>query len=87
MDPTTSLLVDCCLAHRDVEIEYVDQLGQVTRRKITPHAVLIDPEHGHQVKAWCHLRQDYRSFRTDRIRQIVRVHTGNGHAKKEELHV
>jgi len=52
---------------RAVEIEYEDAEGRVTSRMIWP-VQLAYYEQKEIVVAWCCLREDYRLFRTDRIK-------------------
>ncbi|RKT86207.1 Helicase conserved C-terminal domain-containing protein [Saccharopolyspora antimicrobica] len=49
----------------EVEIEYRDQNGSCTTRVITPHIVA-----GDHLDAYCHLREEDRLFRLDRIRAV-----------------
>jgi len=53
---------------RKAEIDYVDQRGAFSTRTIWPLAVGFF-ERARVVVAWCEQRQDFRSFRTDRIRR------------------
>ena len=58
------------LQRRKVCIHYRDQAGAVTQRQVRPLACL----HWGAVwtlAAWCEQRRDFRSFRIDRIQQIV----------------
>jgi len=55
---------------RKVELGYVDAKGEVTTRVIWPIAVAFH-ERVRTVVAWCELRQAYRTFRSDRIRDFV----------------
>lgn len=54
-----------------IEIEYVpaSRPSSITNRKIDPYAVLPTGNSWHVV-AWCHLRQDARIFKIDRIRSL-----------------
>ena len=51
---------------RKLEIAYADGKGNTTRRTIWPFALAFF-DRARVVVAWCELRADYRSFRTDRI--------------------
>jgi predicted DNA-binding transcriptional regulator YafY len=53
-------------AGRKLELTYRDQEGQDTLRTIWPFAIGYY-ETTRLVVAWCELRQDFRSFRTDRV--------------------
>lgn len=63
------LLQDALQNQRDVEIVYVDRSGTPTRRLIRPQEVFVAVEAVYLV-AYCHLRQDKRHFRLDRIVSI-----------------
>jgi predicted DNA-binding transcriptional regulator YafY len=54
-----------------VEIEYVpvSRPSNITRRRLDPYAVLPTGNSWHVV-GWCHLRQDVRIFKVDRIRTL-----------------
>ena len=52
---------------RKMRIDYVDVNGAATRRKICPVAMEYHTE-ATLICGWCELRDDYRHFRTDRIR-------------------
>src|SRR5690606_36563236 len=52
-----------------LHIRYVDVEGRETRRTIWPLALAFF-ERVRVMIAWCELRQDFRSFRTDRIGAI-----------------
>jgi predicted DNA-binding transcriptional regulator YafY len=53
-------------AERKLQIAYADGKGDITRRTIWPFALAFF-DRVRVVVAWCELRADYRSFRTDRI--------------------
>ncbi|HET9957890.1 MAG TPA: YafY family protein [Polyangiaceae bacterium] len=76
--PTASIDVSVVRAavrqERKLVIGYQDGSGQVTRRVIWP--ILIGFfERVLVVAAWCELRQDYRGFRVDRIREVEETGT------------
>lgn len=54
---------------RIVEINYSDESGAVSIRRVWPFA-LGYLEHIRIMAAWCELRQDFRHFRTDRIGEM-----------------
>ena len=59
---------------REIEIEYEDASGDITRRRIT--AQIIETAWGGLViKAFCHLRQSQRSFKLENILKLYE----NGH--------
>ncbi len=49
-----------------LSIDYVDVGGVETERKVEPQHVVVGPN-GSYLTAWCHLRDDDRVFRMDRI--------------------
>lgn len=51
-----------------LRIGYIDVGGIETEREIEPEYVVVGPN-GSYLTAWCHLRQDDRVFRMDRITQ------------------
>jgi predicted DNA-binding transcriptional regulator YafY len=53
-------------SERKLQIAYADDKGSTTRRTIWPFALAFF-DRARVVVAWCELRADYRSFRTDRI--------------------
>lgn len=55
---------------RKVTVDYVSESGEHTRRTIWPMALAFFPP-AWLLLAWCELRQDFRSFRVDRIHAIV----------------
>jgi hypothetical protein len=55
----------------EVRISYEDASGDVTERTITP----IHRLGTRVIKAYCHLRNDERTFRFDRIRAIYKINT------------
>ena len=55
---------------RVVEIAYRDQHGQDTERGVLPLAIVY-LDQALVLLAWCNLREDYRTFRIDRIRQMA----------------
>jgi predicted DNA-binding transcriptional regulator YafY len=58
------------LNEHSLRIAYSDRKGSDTRRTIWPVEFYShDEEHG-MVLAWCETREDFRNFRTDRIRYM-----------------
>jgi predicted DNA-binding transcriptional regulator YafY len=53
-----------------VEMTYADGAGQETERRIRPLAIWSLPD-GWMVTGWCEMRQDFRTFRLDRIAALV----------------
>ena len=54
---------------RMLDIAYADESGRATERRVWPFALAFF-ERARVVVAWCELRRDYRSFRTDRIKTL-----------------
>ncbi|TCO20343.1 putative DNA-binding transcriptional regulator YafY [Kribbella steppae] len=57
-----------------LRIAYIDVGGVETEREIEPQYVVVGPN-GSYLTAWCHLRQDDRVFRMDRITKAERTPT------------
>lgn len=55
-----------------IELDYSDVEGARTRRAIQPLAIVFF-DRSLVVLAWCELREDYRSFRIDRIETMTRT--------------
>lgn len=53
--------------HRKLDIEYRNEEGVSSRRRIWPITMAYSEQH-RLVAAWCELRSDFRHFRTDRVR-------------------
>src|SRR3546814_3227890 len=53
-------------AEKTLHIDYADEKGRASERAIWP-AALAYYEEKQIIAAWCLLRQDFRSFRIDRI--------------------
>lgn len=47
-------------------LDYRDEAGRATRRRVWPFAVAFF-DHARLIAAWCELRQDFRNFRADRV--------------------
>jgi predicted DNA-binding transcriptional regulator YafY len=57
-------------AERVLEINYSDEQGAVSIRRVWPFALGYF-EHVRVMVAWCELRSDFRHFRTDRIAEMA----------------
>jgi len=55
----------------DIEIIYEDASGRVTQRE-----VMVTNITNEYIKGWCYLRNDLRTFRIDRIKELVDLKTG-----------
>ncbi|MEH6829721.1 MAG: YafY family protein [Sulfitobacter sp.] len=49
-----------------VEFEYEDAQGAASKRQVDPLSIVF-MRNAHMLLAWCHLRQDFRAFRLDRM--------------------
>jgi predicted DNA-binding transcriptional regulator YafY len=61
-----ALLRQAIRKRRIVALSYADGTGKPTTRRLSPLAIFSLPE-GWMVSGWCALRQDFRTFRLDRI--------------------
>lgn len=59
-----------------VNIEYVDGDGRTSERGVEAHGFYRSGDHWYLI-GWCHLRQDGRIFRLDRIRRAHRTKRAN----------
>jgi predicted DNA-binding transcriptional regulator YafY len=74
-DPDAEVAETIWRAVRDnhvLRIHYLDVGGIKTTREVEPQHVVVGPN-GSYLTAWCHLRQDDRVFRMDRITRAERV--------------
>lgn len=62
-----SLIRQAIRSSRKTEIEYIDEKGDASKRVIWPF-LLAYMEDVSMICAWCELRQNFRNFRTDRVR-------------------
>ena len=65
-DPDTAPLRQAIRAECKVALTYTNAEGEMTRRLVWPLAVTMF-NHVRVLVAWCALRGDFRSFRTDRM--------------------
>jgi predicted DNA-binding transcriptional regulator YafY len=65
-------LYQAVASRTSVEMEYVpaSRPSSITQRRVDPYAVLPTGQSWHLV-GWCHLRQDVRIFKIDRIRNLA----------------
>jgi predicted DNA-binding transcriptional regulator YafY len=71
--PSNSLAEDihaAILNEHSLRIAYSDRKGIDTRRTIWPIEFYFVGEEDGMVLAWCEAREDFRNFRTDRIRSM-----------------
>ncbi len=55
---------------RTVEFAYTDAKGDATRRRVNPLSIVY-MDRASVLISWCHLRQDFRIFRLDRMRDMA----------------
>jgi predicted DNA-binding transcriptional regulator YafY len=67
-----SLIREAIREEQKLRVEYVDEQGRQTTRLIWPFAVAYYVE-ATLIRAWCELRNDFRHFRADRIREVEAV--------------
>lgn len=65
---------DAIRSQTKMEIDYADEQGRSSRRIIWPFALAFFDQ-VRVLLAWCELRQDYRSFRADRILSFTSTET------------
>lgn len=76
-DPDAAIAEIIWRALRDnhvLRIRYLDVGGVETEREVEPQHVVVGPN-GSYLTAWCHLREDDRVFRMDRITEAERTPT------------
>ena len=54
---------------RTIRFDYADAEGRKTQRAVDPLSIVY-MQASHCLLAWCHLRQDFRAFRLDRMRAL-----------------
>ncbi|NOE35055.1 MULTISPECIES: YafY family protein [unclassified Ruegeria] len=54
---------------RAVEFSYADAKGEATRRRVDPLSIVY-MDRSNVLLSWCHLRQDFRVFRLDRMQDM-----------------
>ncbi|PZP91840.1 MAG: transcriptional regulator [Variovorax paradoxus] len=69
-------------AEHAVWLDYLDEAGQTTRRRVWPFAVAFF-DHARLMAAWCELRQDFRHFRADRVLDLT--DTGERYPERRHL--
>lgn len=65
-----------------VWLDYLDEAGRTTRRRVWPFALAFFDQ-ARLVAAWCELRQDFRHFRADRVRDLA--DTGERYPERRHL--
>jgi predicted DNA-binding transcriptional regulator YafY len=74
-DPDAEIAETAWRAVRDnhvLRIRYIDVGGLETEREVEPQHIVVGPN-GSYLTAWCHLRQEDRVFRMDRITSAKRT--------------
>lgn len=65
-----STVADALLNKKQLELKYKDYWGRVSQRSVSPQNLIYYKENWH-LDAWCHLREDLRTFSISRIEQTV----------------
>lgn len=55
---------------RTIHFAYTDVEGRQTERDVDPLTIVL-MQASHNLLAWCHLREDFRAFRLDRMRDLT----------------
>ena len=79
---TLQLLREAAQAKRKVQFDYTDASGQASQRTVQPLGCFYWGSVW-TLAAWCHTRQDFRSFRLDRIEKPERLEGAAGQFKDE----
>lgn len=53
-----------------IEFGYEDAHGAASQREVDPLSIVF-MQNAHMLMAWCHLRQDFRAFRLDRMHNLT----------------
>lgn len=70
-DDVLTMMQEAVVRRRVLKMEYsANSNGALTERCVEPLALLYYSDHWHLI-AYCRLRQDYRDFRTDRIKSFL----------------
>ena len=69
-EPLLSLVRTSMRTEKTLHIAYADEAGQTTERAVWP-VTLAYYESKQIIAAWCLLRQDFRNFRIDRVREAT----------------
>jgi predicted DNA-binding transcriptional regulator YafY len=70
-DDVLTMMQEAVVRRRVLKMEYsANSDGAITKRSVEPLALLYYSDHWHLI-AYCRLRQDYRDFRTDRIKSFL----------------
>lgn len=64
-----ALVREAIRTQKKMDLGYADEAGNVTRRTVWPF-LIVYADDIRMMCAWCELRQGFRHFRTDRVRQI-----------------
>jgi predicted DNA-binding transcriptional regulator YafY len=69
-EPLLGVVREAMRSEKTLHIQYVDESGNATERPIWP-ITLAYYEEKQVVGAWCVMRQDFRNFRVDRVRDAT----------------
>ena len=65
-----ALVREAIRMQKKLDLDYADEAGNVTRRTVWPFQIAYADDI-RMMCAWCELREDFRHFRTDRVRGIA----------------
>jgi len=65
-----ALVREAIRGQKKIDMDYADETGRVTRRTVWPFLIAYSDDI-RMMCAWCELREDFRHFRTDRVRRIA----------------
>lgn len=63
-------LTESCLAQQRVRLSYCSVVGETSQRDVDPYGLVFRTGYWY-VSGYCHLRDDLRSFRLDRVTQVL----------------
>ena len=64
-----ALVREAIRTQKKIDLGYTDEAGNVTQRTVWPF-LIVYADDIRMMCAWCEMRQDFRHFRTDRVKQI-----------------
>ena len=64
-----ALVREAIRTQKKLDLGYADEAGNITRRTVWPF-LIVYADHIRMMCAWCELRDGFRHFRTDRVKQI-----------------
>ncbi|NLD39106.1 MAG: hypothetical protein GX654_19780 [Desulfatiglans sp.] len=64
-----------------IGMKYIDAQGTVTNRQVEVNKIFRSDDHSRYFSGFCFLRENHRTFREDRIEEIIELDTGEIHPK------